>query len=179
MRAPLQPIADSTRWNVILLQLETFRGWDMKLGRELAKRNYDQAVVLPNSFKSALIPFFADIPLRAGYAGEFRYGLLNLVHKLDRARLPLMAERYAQLAEKPGAQLQRPLPAQDSVAEDGHYARLADEGPRPRRVDAALRALDIAVSGFFLLLFSLPKRFQRIHQKEKLAFIPSPYRASP
>ena len=34
------------------------------------------------------------------------------------------------------------------------YARLADEGPRPRRVDAALRALDIAVSGFFLLLFS-------------------------
>lgn len=28
-RVPLQPIADSTRWNVILLQLETFRGWDM------------------------------------------------------------------------------------------------------------------------------------------------------
>ena len=66
--------------------------------------------MLPNSFKSALIPFFADIPLRAGYAGELRYGLLNLVHKLDAARLPLMAERYAQLAEKPGAELQRPLP---------------------------------------------------------------------
>ncbi|MGP1678518.1 MAG: lipopolysaccharide heptosyltransferase II [Burkholderiales bacterium] len=81
-----------------------------KLGRELAKRNYDQAIVLPNSFKSALIPFFADIPLRTGYAGEFRYGLLNLVHKLDPAKLPLMAERYAQLAEKPGAQLPRPLP---------------------------------------------------------------------
>ncbi len=81
-----------------------------KLGRELAKRNYDQALVLPNSFKSALIPGFADIPLRAGYVGELRYGLLNLVHKLDRAKLPLMAERYAQLAEKPGAELQRPLP---------------------------------------------------------------------
>ncbi len=81
-----------------------------KLGRELAQRNYDQAIVLPNSFKSALIPFFADIPLRAGYSGEFRYGLLNLVHKLDRAKLPLMAERYAQLAEKPGADLPRPLP---------------------------------------------------------------------
>jgi heptosyltransferase II len=81
-----------------------------KLGRELAKRHYDQAIILPNSFKSALIPFFADIPLRTGYAGEFRYGLLNLVHKLDRAKLPLMAERYAQLAEKPGAELPRPLP---------------------------------------------------------------------
>lgn len=81
-----------------------------KLGRELSARRYDQAIVLPNSFKSALIPFFADIPLRAGYAGEFRYGLLNLVHKLDAAKLPLMAERYVQLAEKPGAKLPRPLP---------------------------------------------------------------------
>jgi heptosyltransferase-2 len=81
-----------------------------RLGRELAKRKYDQAIVLPNSFKSALIPFFANIPLRAGYAGESRYGLLNLVHKLDPAKLPLMAERYAQLAEKPGAELPRPLP---------------------------------------------------------------------
>ncbi len=81
-----------------------------RLGRELARRNYDQAIILPNSFKSALIPFFADIPLRAGYAGEFRYGLLNLVHKLDPAKLPLMAERYAQLAEKSGAELPRPLP---------------------------------------------------------------------
>ncbi|MBI5911563.1 MAG: lipopolysaccharide heptosyltransferase II [Betaproteobacteria bacterium] len=82
-----------------------------KLARELAQRRYDQAVVLPNSFKSALIPFFADVPLRAGYVGESRYGLLNLVHKLDQGTLPLMAERYAQLAEKPGAELQRPLPA--------------------------------------------------------------------
>jgi heptosyltransferase-2 len=81
-----------------------------KVGRELAQSRYDQAIVLPNSFKSALIPFFADIPLRAGYVGELRYGLLNLVHKLDKAKLPLMAERYAQLAEKPGAELRRPLP---------------------------------------------------------------------
>lgn len=82
-----------------------------KLARALAERHYDQAIVLPNSFKSALIPFFADIPLRAGYSGEFRYGLLNLVHKLDPAKLPLMAERYALLAEKPGAELPRPLPS--------------------------------------------------------------------
>lgn len=73
-----------------------------RLGRSLRSEHYDQAVVLPNTFKSALIPFFADIPLRVGFVGESRYGLLNIVHKLDETRLPLMADRYAQLAEKPG-----------------------------------------------------------------------------
>jgi len=106
-----------------------------KLGRELAARHYDQAIVLPNSFKSALIPFFADIPLRAGYAGEFRYGLLNLMHKLDPAKLPLMAERYAQLAETPGAELQRPLPRvwlqSDPVNTARTTARLGLERSRP------------------------------------------------
>lgn len=106
-----------------------------KLARELAKRRYDQAIVLPNSFKSALIPFFADIPLRAGYAGEFRYGLLNLVHKLDKQKLPLMAERYAQLAEKPGTQLPRPLPQVrlqvDPVNTARTTARLALDRSRP------------------------------------------------
>jgi heptosyltransferase-2 len=94
-----------------------------KLGRELAQRKYDQAIVLPNSFKAALVPFFADIPLRAGFVGEYRYGILNLVHKLDRAKLPLMAERYAQLAEKPGAELQRPLPAVRLEADPVNTAR--------------------------------------------------------
>jgi heptosyltransferase-2 len=106
-----------------------------KLGRELATRKYDQAIVLPNSFKSALIPFFADIPLRTGYAGEFRYGLLNLVHRLDKAKLPLMAERYAQLAEKPGTELQRPLPPvrlqSDPVNTARTTARLGLERSRP------------------------------------------------
>jgi len=81
-----------------------------RLGRSLRSRGYDEAIVLPNTFKSALIPFFAGIPLRAGFVGESRYGLLNLTHKLDAKRLPLMAERYAQLAEKPGVPPARPLP---------------------------------------------------------------------
>jgi heptosyltransferase-2 len=46
-------------------------------GRNLRKENYDWAIVLPNSFKSALIPFFAKIPKRTGWRGEMRYGLIN------------------------------------------------------------------------------------------------------
>ncbi|OGA34905.1 MAG: lipopolysaccharide heptosyltransferase II [Betaproteobacteria bacterium RIFCSPLOWO2_12_FULL_62_13b] len=79
-----------------------------RMGRRLRARRYQEAIVLPNSFKSALVPFFADIPLRVGYAGESRYGLLNLVHKPDPARHALMVNRYAQLAERPG----EPLPEQ-------------------------------------------------------------------
>jgi heptosyltransferase-2 len=80
-----------------------------RIGRDLRPRGYDQAYVLPNSFKSALIPFFADIPLRVGYVGESRYGLINVVHRLKEKMLPLMAERYAQLAETPGKEVARPL----------------------------------------------------------------------
>jgi heptosyltransferase-2 len=81
-----------------------------RLGRSLRSRRYDKAIVLPNAFKSALVPFFAEISLRAGFVGESRYGLLNLAHKLDAKRVPLMAERYAQLAEKPGTMPALPLP---------------------------------------------------------------------
>lgn len=81
-----------------------------RLGKELRAKHYDQAIVLPNSFKSALAPFFAGIPLRSGFVGEMRYGLLNDARKLDKQGLPLMVERFAQLAEAPGDAMQRPLP---------------------------------------------------------------------
>jgi heptosyltransferase-2 len=93
-----------------------------RLGRSLRARRYDEAIVLPNTFKSALIPFFADIPLRAGFVGEMRYGLLNLVHKLDEKKLPLMAERYAQLAEKPGAMPALPLPQTRLTIDEANLA---------------------------------------------------------
>lgn len=81
-----------------------------RLGRQLAARGYDSALVLPNSLKSALIPAFAGIPRRIGFTGEARYGFINVRHRLDPEALPLMLERFMQLAEAPGAPLERPLP---------------------------------------------------------------------
>jgi len=73
-----------------------------RLGRELAGREYDQALVLPRSFKSALIPWFAQVPRRTGYLGESRYGLINDRRALDRAAVPLMVQRYVGLGLEPG-----------------------------------------------------------------------------
>jgi heptosyltransferase-2 len=80
-----------------------------RLGKELRAARYDQAIVLPNSLKSALVPFFAGIPLRTGFVGEMRYGLLNDARKLDKQKLPLMVERFAQLAEDARGEIPRPL----------------------------------------------------------------------
>ncbi|OAI50524.1 hypothetical protein AYO46_09930 [Betaproteobacteria bacterium SCGC AG-212-J23] len=72
------------------------------LARALKRENYSQAFVLPNSWKSALIPFFAGIPKRTGYVGEARYGLLNDARKATGAS---MAAHYAALGgEGPVAQ---------------------------------------------------------------------------
>lgn len=80
------------------------------LGRDLAGAGYDEAVVLPNSWKSALVPFFARIPKRTGFTGEARIGLLNNRHRLDKAARPQLAQRYAQLADAPGALPPQSLP---------------------------------------------------------------------
>ena len=74
--------------------------WD--LGRTL-KHQYDQAIVLPNSAKSALIPLFAGIAQRRGWKGEMRYGLLNDLRK-GMKQLPFMVQRYAALAYPVGDQ---------------------------------------------------------------------------
>lgn len=67
-----------------------------RLGLEL-RGHYDWAIVLPNSWKSALAPFFANIPRRTGYLGELRWGLLNDVRRLDKAQLFKTVQRFVAL----------------------------------------------------------------------------------
>ncbi|MCY4011829.1 MAG: lipopolysaccharide heptosyltransferase II [Gammaproteobacteria bacterium] len=76
-------------------------GWRprRRAARSLAERHFGRAVVLPNSFKSTLTPLWAGIPVRTGFRGEFRFGVLNDLRRLDEARMPRLVDRYAALAD--------------------------------------------------------------------------------
>ncbi|MGH1372428.1 MAG: lipopolysaccharide heptosyltransferase II [Cellvibrionaceae bacterium] len=98
-----------------------------RLAAVLAERGYDQAIVCPNSLKSALIPFFAGIDLRTGWLGEMRYFLLNDPRKLNKKAFPLMVQRYLALATEgvPSAeQLPEILPPKLTVVESSQAEAL-------------------------------------------------------
>jgi heptosyltransferase-2 len=95
-----------------------------KIGQSLQGK-YAQAILLPNSWKSALVPFLAKIPLRTGWRGEMRYGLLNDVRVLDEKKYPLMVERFAALGQKEGTVLPAKLPLpQLQIDEEQRYAAI-------------------------------------------------------
>jgi heptosyltransferase-2 len=97
---------------------EDFRHGQLQMGlrRQIArsiKGHYQMAVVLPHSFKSALIPWLAGIPVRRGMRGEYRFGLLNDLRLPGRRpaerdqdqtgpkRRASMLDYYLQLADNP------------------------------------------------------------------------------
>ena len=106
-----------------------------KVARKLAAERFDQAIVLPNSLKSALIPLFAGIPLRTGFLGESRYWILNDARELDEQALPMMVERFCALAEDKGAALPRPLShprlATNAASQQAVLAKLKLDASRP------------------------------------------------
>ena len=91
-----------------------------RLGRELRAENYDQAIVLPNTLKSALVPLHARIPRRTGFRGEMRWGVLSDVRALDEKRLPQMAQRYAALSLERGETLPATLPPARLTIDEAH-----------------------------------------------------------
>jgi heptosyltransferase-2 len=152
-------------------------GRQRAIARTLRSRGYDEAIVLPNSLKSALVPWLAGIPKRVGYRGEHRYGLLNAMHRLDPARVPLMADRYARLADPPGRPIGMPLGAGHLTVDASNRARVvaalgldvsrpivafcpgAEYGPAkrwPARHFAALAEM-LAREGRAVWLFGSPK----------------------
>lgn len=88
-------VADLPRGN---LPLSRYRA----LAERLRAENYDQALIMPRTWKSALAPWLAGIPLRTGFRGEMRFGLINDVRPGERA-LPRMIDRMGALALPAGA----------------------------------------------------------------------------
>jgi heptosyltransferase II len=139
-------------------------GLQFRARRSIARQvegRFDTAYVLPNSFKSALLPFLASIPKRVGYLGEARVGLLT--HRLKNpGDKPPMVAFYSALA--------------------GDKEDL--EGDRPRlqlpatQITAALTALDLRAGGFYAFApgaeYGPAKRWPAIHFAELARTLDSP-----
>ena len=76
-------------------ELGLFRRY--QLGKTLRSKKYDQAIITPRSYKSALVPFFAKAKQRTGYRGEMRYGVINDIRNLDKNILKQTVQRYVAL----------------------------------------------------------------------------------
>ena len=82
----------------------------IKFGKSLKNAGYTQAIILTNSFKSAILPWAAGIPKRTSYLGEMRYGLVNDVRPLNKAKLKKTVERFVFLGLNHNQNLPETLP---------------------------------------------------------------------
>lgn len=96
-------------------------------GRRLKDKAYTQAIILTNSFKSALIPWAAQIPKRTSYLGELRYGLINDIRPLDKTVLKKTVERFVSLGLPPNQTLPMTLQRPSLLTQKDHSQRLLDK----------------------------------------------------
>lgn len=123
--------------------------WTLRrqMAMQLRERQYpfSTAYILPNSFKTALVPWWARIPRRVGYSAEGRGVLLTHgLPKPGRSNKPAMLDWYGMLGDVPVGDVPRPLlkpasPLPDGVlaagARAGHYLTVApgaEYGPAKR-----------------------------------------------
>lgn len=93
-------------------------------GRTLKIKGYTQAIVLTNSFKSALLPWAAGIAKRTSFLGEMRYGLINDIRALNKSVLKMTVQRFVTLGLAPGASLPQALPNPVLTADIAHAHEL-------------------------------------------------------
>jgi heptosyltransferase-2 len=139
-------------------------GLQFKARRGIARQvegRFDTAYVLPNSLKSALLPFLAGIPKRVGYLGEARVGLLTHRLRNPKDKPPMVAFYSALSGDREGLENDRPqlqLPA--------------------AHVTAALAALELQAGGYYVFApgaeYGPAKRWPAIHFAELARALDAP-----
>jgi heptosyltransferase II len=131
-------------------------GLQLKARRSIAKQvegRFETAYVLPNSLKSALLPFLASIPRRVGYLGEARVGLLTHRLKNPKNKPPMVAFYSALSGDKQGLESDRP---------QLHIA--------PAQIEAVLKQLQLPSGGYYVFApgaeYGPAKRWPVIHFAE-------------
>jgi heptosyltransferase-2 len=139
-------------------------GLQFKARRSIARQvegRFDTAYVLPNSLKSALLPFLASIPKRVGYLGEARVGLLTHRLKNPKDKPPMVAFYSALSGEKDGLAQDRP--------------RLQLAAPQ---VEAALAATGLKAGDYYVFApgaeYGPAKRWPAIHFAELARSLDAP-----
>ena len=112
--------------------------WNLRkqLAKVIEAKNYQACFVLPNSFKSALIPWLANIPFRIGYRGELRFGLINLaLNNPSKVNRPPMVEHYLALSQL--------LKDDESIPLDRLVPKLNVSGAAKQQVEQKLQGAKI------------------------------------
>jgi len=120
--------------------------WKLRkqLAKEIESKKYQASFVLPNSFKSALIPWLANIPFRIGYRGELRFGLINLaLDNPSKVNRPPMVEHYLALSQ---------LFRDDETTSLGKFIPQLNVSPSAQQsVDKKLKAQNIYSESLYVL----------------------------
>lgn len=121
--------------------------WSLRkeLAGKLALKKYQACFVLPNSLKSALIPWLANIPFRIGYRGELRFGLINVaLDNPSKVNRPPMVEHYLALGQLLNG-------AQTSPITGNLTPKLNVSSPAHHSVQAKLKAARIDESHIYVM----------------------------
>ncbi len=130
-----------------------------RFGKSLRDNGYTHSITLPNSWKSALIPYSAKIPNRIGWKGEMRYGLINDIRTLDKEKYPLMIERFDALAIRKNDPLPKTLPFPKFTIPRELSHHIQDKFKLRRRSDKASKIIAICPGAEFGPAKKWPARY--------------------